>query len=60
MRWRELVNMFTGGDREVAKNVRTMYQAEHAQINAQHANTPDPAMFAYMGKVFALIGGGPG
>ena len=60
VRWRELVNMFTGGDREVAKSVRTMYQAEHAQINAQHANTPDPAMFAYMGQVFALIGGGPG
>ena len=60
VRWRELVNMFTGGDREVAKNVRTMYQAEHAQINAQHANTPDPAMFAYMGTVFALIGAGPG
>ncbi len=59
-RWKELVDAFTGGDREMAASVRTMYKHEHAQINAQHANTPDPAMFEYMGKVFALIGGGPG
>jgi DNA-binding transcriptional MerR regulator len=59
-RWKDLVNQFTGGDREMAANVRTMYKHEHAQINAQHANTPDPAMFEYMGKVFAQIGGGPG
>jgi DNA-binding transcriptional MerR regulator len=59
-RWKELVDAFTGGDREMARSVRTMYDHEHAHINAQHANTPDPKMFEYMGKVFALIGGGPG
>ena len=59
-RWRELVNAFTGGDRAVPQNVRTMYQAEHTTINAEHHNTPNPEMFTYMGKVFALIGGGPG
>jgi MerR family transcriptional regulator, thiopeptide resistance regulator len=59
-RWKEMVNVFTGGDRDMAKSVRTMYDQEHASINAQNPNTPDPAMFQYMGKVFALIGGGPG
>ncbi|HEY0928307.1 MAG TPA: MerR family transcriptional regulator [Gemmatimonas sp.] len=59
-RWRELVNAFTGGNREIAANVRAMYQQEHAQINAVQPNTPDPAMFAYMGEVFKRIGGGPG
>jgi hypothetical protein len=37
-----------------------MYDAEHPTINAAHPNTPDPAMFAFMGAVFARIGGGPG
>lgn len=60
VRWRELVNAFTGGNREIAANVRAMYQQEHTQINAVQANTPDPAMFAYMGEVFKKIGGGPG
>lgn len=59
-RWRELVNEFTGGDRDMAKSVRTMYAHEHAHINAQHPNTPDPQMFEFMGKVFKEIGGGPG
>ncbi len=59
-RWKELVNAFTGGDREMARSVRTMYDHEHAQLGAQHANIPDPKMFEYMGRVFALIGGGPG
>jgi DNA-binding transcriptional MerR regulator len=59
-RWKSLVEAFTGGNREIAKNVRAMYDAEHAQINAVQPNTPDPAMFAFMGQVFAKIGGGPG
>lgn len=59
-RWRELVNAFTGGNRDIAASVRTMYQQEHAQINAMHPDTPDPSMFAYMSQVFAKIGGGPG
>jgi DNA-binding transcriptional MerR regulator len=59
-RWTELVNMFTGGDRDVAKSVRTMYDQEHAQISAQNPDAPDPAMFAYLGTVFEEIGGGPG
>jgi DNA-binding transcriptional MerR regulator len=59
-RWKELVDLFTGGNREIAKNVRAMYDAEHAQINAVQPHTPDPAMFAYMSQVFARIGGGPG
>lgn len=59
-RWRELVNAFTGGNRDIAASVRTMYQQEHAQINAVQSHTPDPSMFAYMSQVFAKIGGGPG
>lgn len=59
-RWRDLVNEFTGGDRELAKNVRTMYNAEHAHINAAQPNTPGPEMFTYMAAVFKEIGGGPG
>ena len=59
-RWKSLVDEFTGGNREIAKNVRAMYDVEHAQINAVQPNTPDPAMFAFMSKVFATIGGGPG
>ena len=60
VRWRDLVNEFTGGDRQMAANVRTMYQAEQATLNTQHANTPDPRMFEFMGTVFKEIGGGPG
>lgn len=60
VRWRELVNAFTGGNRDIAASVRTMYQQEHAQINAVQPHTPDPSMFAYMSQVFAKIGGGPG
>ena len=59
-RWKSLVDEFTGGNREIARNVRAMYDVEHAQINAVQPNTPDPAMFAFMSKVFATIGGGPG
>jgi DNA-binding transcriptional MerR regulator len=60
VRWRDLVNAFTGGNREIAANVRAMYQQEHAQINAAQPNSPDPAMFAFMSTVFKTIGGGPG
>lgn len=60
VRWRELVNAFTGGNREIAANARAMYQEQHATINAANPNTPNPEMFAFMGKVFATIGGGPG
>ncbi len=60
VRWRELVNAFTGGNRDIAASARAMYQQEHVSINASHPNTPNPEMFAFMGKVFATIGGGPG
>ncbi|MBL0940475.1 MAG: MerR family transcriptional regulator [Gemmatimonadaceae bacterium] len=59
-RWKSLVEAFTGGARNIAANVRRMYDEQHQTINAVHANTPDPAMFAFMGQVFAKIGGGPG
>lgn len=59
-RWKALVNEFTGGNREIAANVRRMYDHEHTTINAANPNTPDPAMFAYMATVFAKMGGGPG
>lgn len=59
-RWKTLVDEFTGGNREIAANVRRMYDSEHATINAANPNTPDPSMFAYMGAVFAKLGGGPG
>lgn len=60
MRWRELVNEFTGGNKGIAASVRQMYDQEHAQINALNPNTPDPSMFAFMKSVFDKIGGGPG
>lgn len=61
LRWRALVNEFTGGNKDIAKNVRTMYQHEGPALREKLTNTPDPAMFEYMGKVFATIpGGGPG
>jgi DNA-binding transcriptional MerR regulator len=60
-RWRGLVNEFTGGNREIAKAVRTMYQHESATINERLPNTPDPKLFEYMGRVFSTLpGGGPG
>lgn len=59
-RWKTLVEAFTGGDRAIAASVRRMYDEQHQVINAAHANTPDPAMFAFMAKVFSEIGGGPG
>lgn len=59
-RWKALVDEFTGGNREIAANVRKMYDKEHATINTANPNTPDPSMFAYMGAVFAKLGGGPG
>jgi DNA-binding transcriptional MerR regulator len=60
VRWRELVNAFSGGNRDIAANARAMYQEQHTAINAANPNTPNPEMFAFMGKVFATIAGGPG
>jgi MerR family transcriptional regulator, thiopeptide resistance regulator len=60
-RWRGLVHEFTGGNRDIAQNVRTMYQHEGAALAQKLPNTPDQEMFGFMGKVFAhLPGGGPG
>jgi DNA-binding transcriptional MerR regulator len=60
-RWRDLVHEFTGGNPEIAKAVRTMYQQEGPALNARIPNTPTPEMFAYMSRVFAVLpGGGPG
>lgn len=58
--WRDLVNAFTGGDREVARLSRTMISTETLGAKDAHGPMPDPEMFAYMGRVFAEIGGGPG
>lgn len=59
-RWKALVDEFTGGDADLARRVRAMYDAEHATINALQPNTPDPAMFAFLRPVFERLGGGPG
>ena len=60
-RWRGLVNEFTGGNRDIAQNLRTMYKHEGPAIAEKLPNTPDQAMFAFMSKVFAFVpGGGPG
>jgi len=60
-RWRSLVNEFTGGNKEIAQNLRTMYQHEGPAIAEKLPNTPDMAMFAFISKVFAhVLGGGPG
>ena len=59
-RWRDVVHVLTAGDREVAQSVRTMLSREHTSLGTQLANVPDPDMFDYIGRVFALIGGGPG
>jgi DNA-binding transcriptional MerR regulator len=60
IRWKALVDEFTGGDADLARRVRLMYDAEHETINAVQPHTPDPAMFAFMRPVFAGLGGGPG
>lgn len=60
VRWRDLVNEFTGGDKRIAKNARTMFIAEHKMPATQSLDLPDSAMFEFMGSVFDGIGGGPG
>ena len=49
-RWMELINEFTGGDPEIAKAVKTMYQQESALADQ---NRLDPWIFDYIGKAIA-------
>jgi DNA-binding transcriptional MerR regulator len=53
-RWQGLVHEFTGGNPAIAQSVRTMYQHEGPTIQRQVGNVPDPAMFEYMAKAFAV------
>ncbi len=55
VRWRELVERFTGGDAGIAEGVRQVWRQEGDAIRAQHGG-PDPAMFEYMGRAFAARG----
>jgi DNA-binding transcriptional MerR regulator len=50
-RWRTLIEAFTGGNPEIEKSLRTMYQNE--PVHQKTAGTPDPSMMAYVGKAMA-------
>jgi DNA-binding transcriptional MerR regulator len=54
-RWQGLVHEFTGGNPGIEQSVRTMYQQEGPTVQRQVGNTPDPAMFEYMAKAFAVL-----
>jgi MerR family transcriptional regulator, thiopeptide resistance regulator len=47
-RWRVLIEAFTGGNSEIEKSLRTMYQSEPVHQKIQ--GTPEPGMMAYIGK----------
>ncbi|HZF10956.1 MAG TPA: MerR family transcriptional regulator [Thermoanaerobaculia bacterium] len=53
-RWQGLVHEFTGGNREIAESVRAVYQHEGPALQNRYGNVPDPAMFEYMAKAFAV------
>ena len=47
-RWRALIEAFTGGNPEIEKSLRTMYQSEPVHQKIQ--GTPTPDMMGYMGQ----------
>jgi DNA-binding transcriptional MerR regulator len=53
-RWRGLIEAFTGGNPEIEKSLRTMYQNEpvHERIQGMPYH---PGMMAYIGKAIAAI-----
>ncbi len=54
LRWRELVHQFTGGDPGIARSTSNLLQNEPT---ARERAGLDPAMFQYVGKAMAAIGG---
>ncbi len=61
LRWRALVNEFTGSDKKIAANLRTMHLFEAPMLATKMQHVPEPEMFTYMANVFATLpGGGPG
>jgi DNA-binding transcriptional MerR regulator len=54
-RWRALIDAFTGGNPEIEKSLRTMYQKEPLQEKIQ--GIPQPGMMAYIGKAMGAISG---
>ena len=61
VRWRALVNEYTGSDKKFAANLRTMLLLEAPMLATKLQHLPEPEMFAYMANVFATLpGGGPG
>jgi DNA-binding transcriptional MerR regulator len=52
-RWRALIEAFTGGNPEIEKSLRTMYQSE--PVHQKIEGTPDPSMMSYMGKAMRSI-----
>src|SRR5438552_10987116 len=52
-RWRALIEAFTGGNPEIEKSLRTMYQSEPVHQKIQGA--PEPNMLSYMGKAMNAL-----
>ena len=53
-RWMELVNMFTGGNLQIAKKVAKLYQEQGPELKKQFgAGVPDPDMHDYINKALA-------
>jgi hypothetical protein len=55
-RWRALIEAFTGGNPEIEKSLKTMYQNEpvHEKIQGMPFH---PGMMAYIGKAIGAISG---
>lgn len=58
-KWRSLVDEFTGGDKGIEASLARMYREEPAALEMS-GNSMDPAMFDYIGKAMAALGGGGG
>jgi DNA-binding transcriptional MerR regulator len=54
-RWKGLVHDFTGGNREISKGLERMYANEGPILKEKLGNVPDPEMFAYISKAFAVM-----
>jgi DNA-binding transcriptional MerR regulator len=51
-RWRELVEMFTGGDPEIAAGLERLYQ-EQDPATLTHSADVDPALWSYVERIHA-------
>jgi hypothetical protein len=51
-RWRELVEMFTGGDPEIAAGLERLYQ-EQDPATLTHSADVDPALWSYVKRIHA-------